>query len=257
MKLNLQLQKKKRIRVSWFSMLWKMVKKIDELLVSRESSNHPPSLTTPTGDMFHGTNADLMHCILEHVQIQKKAPDSQTEIVVDLSFLMQSFKPGTSTTIGEFIHVIIITYVRAHLQKYKIVDLVCDVYLGKSLKAALRDIRCQGERKGVRLYTKMPRNFQSFLWNKWNKIELNQLIACEVSQMDCPEDSLIVKPGKDMYISVQPCNPLTWFHHLIMKRRTHVPYYMLLIWNTRAWIPSFSWLMTQISSVLPYFHKHI
>ena len=138
-------------------------KKIDELLFSRESSNHPPSLTTPTGDMFHGTYADLMHCILEHVQIQKKAPDSQTEIVVDLSFLMQSFKPGTSTTIGEFIHVIIITYVRAHLQKYKIVDLVCDVYLGKSLKAPLRDIRCQGERKGVRLYKKLPRNFQSFL----------------------------------------------------------------------------------------------
>ena len=138
-------------------------KKIDELLFSRESSNHPPSLTTPTGDLFHGTNADLMHCILGYVQIQKKAPDSQTEIVVDLSFLMQSFKLGTSTTIGEFIHVIIITYVRAHLQKYKIVDLVCDVYLGKSLKAALRDIRCQGERKGVRLYTMMPRNFQSFL----------------------------------------------------------------------------------------------
>ena len=44
-------------------------------------------------------------------------------------------------------HVITITYVRALLQKYKRVDLVCDVYLEKSLKAVLRDIRSQGERK--------------------------------------------------------------------------------------------------------------
>ena len=48
---------------------FKVDRKIDELVFSRKSSSHSTSLTTPIGDMFHGTKADLMHCILEHVQI--------------------------------------------------------------------------------------------------------------------------------------------------------------------------------------------
>ena len=35
-------------------------RKINELLFSRDSSSHLPSLTTPTGNMYHGTKADLI-----------------------------------------------------------------------------------------------------------------------------------------------------------------------------------------------------
>ena len=38
---------------------------IDESLFSRENRTYPPSLTTSQGEMYHGTKADLMHCLLK------------------------------------------------------------------------------------------------------------------------------------------------------------------------------------------------
>ena len=150
---------------------------IDKSLFSRENRTYPPSLTTSQGEMYHGTKADLMHCLLKLIDTQPDAPDSPTRIIIDLSFLIQMLKPGASVTISDYIHGVIKAYVKSLLLQYIRVDLLVDVYIPKSLKAPLRLTRGQGERKRVKLTTKVPKNFQSFLRVDEHKTELNGLIA--------------------------------------------------------------------------------
>ena len=105
-------------------------------------------------------------------------------------------KPGASVTISDYIHGVIKTYVKSLLLQYIRVDLLVDVYIPKSLKAPLRLTRGQGERKRVKLTTKVPKNFQSFLRVDEHKTELNGLITEELIEMDCPDGtSLIITKG--------------------------------------------------------------
>ena len=131
-----------------------------------------------------------MHCLLEMVDTQKECTNSPTGIVIDASFLIQLLKLGTSASIGEFIHGVIIPYLKGLLLIYKRVDIIFDVYLLKSLKYELRVTRGVGEMKRVRLTTKMPRNFRAFLCVDEHKTELNQLVAYEISGLDWPEGTL-------------------------------------------------------------------
>ena len=110
-----------------------------------------------------------MHCIVNMVETQKTTPTAPKGIVVDASFLNQYLKPGHCTTIGEYIHQVVVSYVRGQLSNYDRVDLVFDEYFDMSLKLDVRSIRGQGEKKRVRLTTKMPRNWASFLRNNDNK----------------------------------------------------------------------------------------
>ena len=110
--------------------------------------------------MYHGTKAGHMHCLLKLIDTQPNAPDSPTGIIIDLSFLIQMLKPGASVTISDYIHGVIKTYVKSLLLQYIRVDLLADAYFLRSLKALLRLTRVQGERKRVKLTTKVPTNFQ-------------------------------------------------------------------------------------------------
>ena len=93
--------------------------------------------------------------------------------MIDASILIQLLKPGTSATIREFIHGVIIPYLKGLLHIHKRVDIIFDVYLLKSLKYELRVTRGVGEMKRVRITTKMPRNFRAFLCVDEHKNELN------------------------------------------------------------------------------------
>ena len=86
-------------------------------------------------------------------------------------------KPGASLTTSDYIHGVIKPYVKLLLFQNNRVDLLVNVYFVKSLKAPLRLTRGQGERKRVKLTTKVPKNFQSFLRVDEHKTELNGLIA--------------------------------------------------------------------------------
>ena len=110
--------------------------------------------------MYHGTKADLMHCLPKLIDPQPNAPDSPTGIIIDLSFLIQMLKPGASLTINDYIHGVIKPYVTSLLLQYIRVDLLADAYFLRSLKTLLRLTRVQGERKRVKLTTKVPTNFQ-------------------------------------------------------------------------------------------------
>ena len=98
-----------------------------EPLFSRENRTYPPSLTTSQGEMYHGTKADLMHCLLKLIDTQPYAPDSPKGIIIDLSFLIQMLKFGSSVTVSEYIHGMIEPYVKSlHLQ-YSRVDLLANL----------------------------------------------------------------------------------------------------------------------------------
>ena len=117
---------------------------IDYPLFSGENSGNPPALATGNGEMFHGTKSDLMHCLLDYVTTQTERPVAPTGIIIDASFI-QTLKPGTAKTVGEYIDNVIISYLRAQLLIYKRVDIVFDVYLKQSLKDGVRKIRGDGE----------------------------------------------------------------------------------------------------------------
>ena len=90
-------------------------------------------------------------------------------------------------------------YVKSLLLQYIRVDLLADAYFLRSLKALLRLTRVQGERKRVKLTTKVPKIFQSFLRVDEHKTELNRLIAVELIEMDCPDGaSLNITKGNQV-----------------------------------------------------------
>ena len=111
----------------------KAVRVIDESLFSRENRTYPPSLATSQGEMYHGTKADLMHCLPKLIGTQPNALDSPTGIIIDLSFLIQMLIPGASVAIREYIHGVIKPYVKSHLFEYFGVNLLVDLYFLKSL----------------------------------------------------------------------------------------------------------------------------
>ena len=106
---------------------------IDESLFSRENRTYPPSLATSQGEMYHGTKADLMHCLPKLIDPQPNAPDSPTGIIIDLSFLIQMLKPGASVAISDYINGVIKQYVKSLIFEYFWVNLLVDLYFLKSL----------------------------------------------------------------------------------------------------------------------------
>ena len=83
--------------------------------------------------MYHGTKADLMHCLPKLIDPQPNAPDSPTGIIIDLSFLIQMLKPGASVAISDYIHGVIKSYFKSFLFEYFGVNLLVDLYFLKSL----------------------------------------------------------------------------------------------------------------------------
>ena len=100
-------------------------------------------------------------------------------------------KSGSTVSVSETIHGMIKPYVKSLLLKYSRVDFLVGVYLQKSLKAPLRLTRGLGERKKVKLSTKITKNFQTFLRVDEYKDELNGLAAVELIKMDCPNGTCL------------------------------------------------------------------
>ena len=69
--------------------------------LSHQSSLAPPSLTKD-GEMFHGTKADIVHCIVRKEQKYKKHPTKSCTII-DGVMLVRKLKPFSSSTVGEYI----------------------------------------------------------------------------------------------------------------------------------------------------------
>ena len=79
-----------------------------------------------------------------------------------LQFLILLLKSGASTPIGEFIHGVLIPYLKHLPFIYKRV-VIFDIYMLKNLKYDLRLTKGLGDKIRVCLNTKMPKNLWAFL----------------------------------------------------------------------------------------------
>ena len=85
---------------------------------------------------------------------------------------------------AESIFKVLLTY----FNFFKRIDIVFDVYLPNSLKAATREKRGKGIRKRVSAENKCPGNWLQFLKDAINKKELNEFLAETLSAMTYPSD---------------------------------------------------------------------
>ena len=69
---------------------------------------------------------------------------------------------------------------------YKRIDVVFDVYIRASLKAATREKRGKGIRRIVAAENKCPGNWSQFLKDELNKKELNEFLAETLTALTYP-----------------------------------------------------------------------
>ena len=79
----------------------------------------------------------------------------------------------TFKSYAETIHRLLLSY----FTFFRRIDIVFDIYLTNSLKAATREKRGKGIRKRVAAENKCPGNWQQFLKEARNKVELNEFLA--------------------------------------------------------------------------------
>lgn len=79
---------------------------------------------------------------------------------------------------------------------FKRIDLVFDIYLTNSLKAATREKRGKGVRRRVAPQNKCPGRWSEFLKDALNKKELNEFLAERLSSMTYPE-------GRELYVTFE------------------------------------------------------
>ena len=171
---------------------------ISKDLFSHESSDFPPSLTKD-GRMYHGTKREILDCIVPNSSETGKP--QTTAAVLDGPVVIQSLRPVNSITIQEYIDNVIYPHLGNFLEVNDRVDVVFDVYKKSSIKSATREERGKGIRRRVKLTTKVPRNWASFLRVDLNKEELFVEIANPIKNMEIPIDKQVFITRKDECLS--------------------------------------------------------
>ena len=95
-----------------------------------------------------------------------------------------------------------VPYVMSQLQHASRVDVVFDVYLPDSLKAATRKKRGNGIRRRVEASSSIPRNWQAFLRIDENKVELFSFLAMKIAAKET-EKQIVSTHRKDV-LCTQP-----------------------------------------------------
>jgi hypothetical protein len=165
-------------------------REINKDVFSHESSPNPPSLSR-NGQMFHGTKADILPLLEAEAPPGPSTRPPSDAAVLDGPAIVQLIKPGTSLTIGEYIHAQIFSYLLRWLEHVARLDIIWDIYKPDSLKLGTRESRGTGTRRRVTLQTKVPGNFAGFLRVDANKTELFTLISHEIEKME-------LEPGKQL-----------------------------------------------------------
>lgn len=182
--------KEQQLKTSHILMASHAGREITEELFSHESSDNPPSLTQK-GVMHHGSKSEILDCISVGDKIQQ-GPNT-TANIIDGALMVHTFRPVRSATVEEYINDVIITYLLRVLIKHQRVDIVWDIYILISLKAAARDKRGTGKPRQVKPSTKIPSNWAEFLRVDRNKQALFVEIARKLKAITLPEVNIINK----------------------------------------------------------------
>ena len=105
--------------------------------------------------------------------------------ILDRAFIVQSLRPGTTSTFEEYADHLFIPYILSCLRDVSRLDIVWDSYKTDSIKYSTRKKRGSGIRQRVTLTGKIPTNWQGFLRVDANKEELFELLAEKNSRQMC------------------------------------------------------------------------
>ena len=89
----------------------------------------------------------------------------------------------------------------AYFNFFKRIDIVFDIYLENSLKAATREKRGRGIKKRISAENRCPGNWMQFLKEDTNKKELNEFLATTLTAKTYPSDRQLVVTYQDRALS--------------------------------------------------------
>jgi hypothetical protein len=128
------------------------------------------------GELRHGQKSDLVKCLQKLVEQNVDTPSVDAKII-DGAVVVQMLSPGLASTFQDYADEVFLPFVLRELRTAKRVDVIWDVYLPDSLKAATRETRGSGTRRRVLPVSNIPKNWKGFLRVNDNKTELFHLLA--------------------------------------------------------------------------------
>ena len=134
------------------------------------------------GVLRTGQKSDLLSCL--EVDCPSDFDEADVKLI-DGAHMVHFFRPDASIkSFCDYVDKKVISYIERQLANTKIVDVVWDRYLPDSLKATTRERRGAGIRQRVRHdgYEKFPRNWNSYLQNASNKVELFRYLSVAIAQ---------------------------------------------------------------------------
>ena len=175
-----------------------------------ENQPWPPALSKG-GALRPGNKADL----LVELEAMARPVDTTPQVtakILDGAVIVQMLSPRNSQTFEDYSKTVFMPYIEQQLEHAERIDIVWDVYIQGSLKAATIDKRGEGVRRRVEPSSKMPSNWKSFLRVNENKTELFHLLAEEATSRDLPEkqvistygDKVLSAPRRDN-VQIEPC----------------------------------------------------
>jgi hypothetical protein len=148
------------------------------------------------GELRHGQKSDLVKCLQKLVEQNVDTPSVDAKII-DGAVVVQMLSPGLASTFQDYADEVFLPFVLRELRTAKRVDVIWDVYLPDSLKAATRETRGSGTRRRVLPVSNMPKNWKGFLRVNDNKTELFHFLANQLHYVHVEE--------KEIYTTYDEC----------------------------------------------------
>ena len=168
-----------------------------------ENTDVPPSLSKH-GNLRSGQKSDLVPCL----EADSPSDFNETDVkLIDGASMVHFLKPDTSMkTFHDYAEKKVIPFIEKHLATAKRVDVIWDGYISDSLKVTTRESRGAGVRQ--RLPSdgngKMPKNWESYLRNETNKMELFQYLSGVIAQSAFDERKVVITTC-DKNVLQNPC----------------------------------------------------
>ena len=153
------------------------------------------------GKLRKGTKADFLTCIEEMDNTADENEVSGSAKIIDGSAMVQMLNPTHARTFGDYsteFQKAILWQMCCSIQR---VDIVFDRYIQGSLKSETRESRGSGVRILVTEATPIWKNWQQFLLNDDNKIELFNLLASGLTNSPVPNGLIVVTESENVLTS--------------------------------------------------------
>ena len=165
---------------------------LDAEVLSHENSLLPPTLTNK-GNMHHGNKADILKLICPDDVRYENAPVTPTALIIDASVLVRQRRPIGCSKIGDYVDKILWPEISLLFDDYDRIDWVTDNWFPNSIKSAVRETRGAGRTRIVDEQTKIPSNWQEFMRDDANKIQLFPVLGNMLLRKQIPEVSYFLE----------------------------------------------------------------